>query len=77
MRVYTTRKTIVDLKHFRYCSKHYRMLLTLQQEAPNMMLELKQPFSGQSATGAIPIHQLDLEDQLALIGLNPNDAHAV
>jgi hypothetical protein len=73
MRCYTSKKTIVDLKHFRYCSKHYRMLLTLQQEAPNMMLEVNHPGS----QALIPIHQLDLEDQLALIGLNPNDAHAV
>jgi len=73
MRCYTNKKTIVDLKHFRYCSKHYSMLLTLQQEAPNMMLEVNQP----ERQGLIPIHQLDLEDQFALIGLNPNDTHAV
>jgi hypothetical protein len=73
MRVYTTRRTIVDLKHFRYCSKHYRMLLTLQQEAPNLMLEVNTP----DRSALIPIHQIDLEDQYALIGLNPNDAHAV
>lgn len=73
MRVYTTRRTIVDLKHFRYCSKHYSMLLTLQQEAPNLMLEVGN--AGKQAL--IPIHQIDLEDQLAVIGLNPNDAHAV
>jgi hypothetical protein len=73
MRVYTTLKTIIDLKHFRYCAKHYRMLLTLQQEAPNLMLE----FGGVGRAGLIPIHQIDLEDQFALISLNPNDAHAV
>jgi hypothetical protein len=73
MRCYTNQKTIVDLKHFRYCSKHYRMLLTLQQEAPNMMLEVNHS----ERASLIPIHQLDLEDQVALIGLNPNDAHAV
>lgn len=72
MKVYTNNKRIVDLKHFRYCSKHYRMLVNLQQEAPNLMLELNTP-----ERSFIPIHQVDFEDQLALIGLNPNDAHAI
>jgi hypothetical protein len=73
MRAFTTKRTIVDIKHFRYCSKHYGMLLSLQQETPNLMLEVNASERG----ALIPIHQLDLEDQVALIGLNPNDAHAV
>ena len=73
MRVYTSRKTIVDLKHFRYCAKHYGMLLTLQQETPNLMLEV----NDLERRSFIPIHQLDLDDRFSVIRLNPNDTHAV
>jgi hypothetical protein len=73
MRVFTTKKSIVDLKHFRYCAKHYDMLLTLQQETPNLMLEVNQ----QNQRAFVPIHQLDLDDPRSVSGLNPNDAHAV
>ena len=62
MRVYTSRKTIVDLKHFRYCAKHYGMLLTLQQETPNLMLEV----NDLERRSFIPIHQLDLEESCLL-----------
>jgi hypothetical protein len=72
MRVRTQRKDIVDIKHFRYCTKHYGLLVWLQNETPNLLLEV----NGGMERSFIPIHQLDFEDQLAVIGLNPNDPHA-
>ena len=69
MRVFTNRKQIVDLKHFRYCTGHYHILLELQQETPNMLLEL----CGHDARTFVPIHQLDLDDRLGMITLNPGD----
>ncbi|MBI5537767.1 MAG: hypothetical protein HY898_33895 [Deltaproteobacteria bacterium] len=69
MRVSTYRNKIVDLKHFRYCVRHYGMLVTLQHETPNLMLEV----DDSNGRSFIPIHQIDLEDQTAIITLNPND----
>jgi hypothetical protein len=69
MRVFTNRQEIVELKHFRYCTGHYQMLLTLQQEAPNMLLEIR----GDKGREFVPIHRLDLDDQFAMIDLNPGD----
>ena len=69
MRVYTYKKTIVDIRHFRFCSKHYQLLLTLQREMPNMLLE-SAAADGQKF---IPIHTLNLEDQIAIRDLNPNE----
>jgi hypothetical protein len=73
MRVYTNRNSIVDLKHFRYCTKHYGMLLALQHEAPNLKLEVAvEP--GRSTF--IPIHELNFDDYLAVNRLNPSDPHS-
>ena len=69
MRVHTQRRDIVDIKHFRYCARHYGMLVALQQELPNLLLEI----DGNAKRAFIPIHQLDFEDQSAVIALNPNE----
>jgi hypothetical protein len=69
MRVHTQRHDIVDIKHFRYCARHYGMLVALQQELPNLLLEIQ----GSPQRAFIAIHQLDFENQSAVIALNPND----
>ncbi|MFA6446995.1 MAG: hypothetical protein WCW31_01925 [Patescibacteria group bacterium] len=70
MRIYTHQHTIVDVKHFRFCAKHYNLLLVLQQEMPNLCLEV---VSAEGAPFRLPIHKLNLENQEDIRRLNPNE----
>ena len=66
MRVYTYKQTIVNLRHFKFCSKHMEMLIMLQHELPNIRLELDTPEGHEY----IPIHELNLEDARVVRQLN-------
>lgn len=71
MRVYTTKHSIVKLKHFQYCKPNYNRLLDLQQVVPNLPLEIETDSVGRKF---VPICELDLEKFSSILALNPCDA---
>lgn len=68
MRVFTIHHKIVDIKHFKFCTKDYNMLLELQRDHPNLPLETE-------INEYIRINQLDLENRAELMTLNASDAN--
>ncbi len=71
MRVYTTKKTIVNLKHFQCCAAHVNALLNLQQMTPNLPLEID---SNDQYKRYIPIHEVYLERDSDILVLNAQEA---
>jgi hypothetical protein len=73
MRVRLQDKRIVRLKHFRLVHPHYILLCGLQQEVPNMLLEIE-PISPGGKREFVPIHAIDLDrfQELTLLNL-PGD----
>jgi hypothetical protein len=73
MRVMTTEKKIVKLKHFRFCHEHFDILVKMQSDQTlcNCLMEIE-------AQGHLtmrlfmPLHQLVLDDfrQLSLYNAN-------
>lgn len=62
------KKTIVKLKHFRFCHSHFILLCGLQHETPNLPLEIDgNGFSRQF----VPVHSIDLDifQQLSLYNI--------
>jgi len=71
MRVFTNKNAIANLKHFKYCLKNYERLLDLQQEVPNLPLEIE---SETAYKRYIPISSLNLEKFSEILNLNAHDA---
>ena len=71
MRVYTSKKSIVNIKHFHFCTKDYTTLLALQNDHPNLALEVD---NGDAFSTYIRINQIDLENRLELMALNAHEA---
>lgn len=61
MRLYTDRKAIVTLKHFRFTHGHYLILCQMQadQTLCNCLVEIEDEPDKHSF---VPVHALDLED---------------
>ncbi len=73
MRVFTTRKKIVCLKHFQFSFMSYQLLMHIQSQVPNLLLEIVPdltPMTMHDLHQFIPAHELDLERFQALSLIN-------
>jgi len=64
------RKTVVTLRHFRYCSKHIAILMQLQAETPSLELYCESP---EARTQIVLVAHLELDHE-DLRFLNPSAA---
>ncbi len=73
MRVPLLDHRLVVLKHFQFTYKAFALLLSIQQEAPNLLLEIEQteyPTRADELHKFVPAHSLCLEDFRALRTIN-------
>lgn len=63
-------KTVVTLKHFRYCHQHRELLVAIQRDVENLELVIT---TSDGARAVVPAFRLNL-DQEELRFLNPSEA---